>query len=388
MKKDLLERGVVDIIGTKELEKALSSGQKLRIKHGVDPTTTSLHLGHAVCYRKLAAFQKRGHQIVFLIGDFTARLGDPAGELKARRLRTKKEVQDMAKNYLDHVGKILDLKKTEVAYNSHWYDKMGLDEFLRLKANFTISQLLERDMFQKRIKDNMEIGSHEIDYPILQAYDSVMLKSDMTICGHDQLFNEMQARKLQPLFDQKPQIIMAMGILTGLDGKRKMSQSLGNDIKIDDQPNDMFGKVMSIPDELILCWFELCTDANLEQIKKDLEAGENPRNLKERLAMEIVTIYHSREAAQKAAENFNQIFREKGLPEEMEIKTFAASNYKLDQLLVETKLASSFSEARRLIKQGGVKIDGEKIEEVGEIGLHDGMILQVGKRKFVKIELN
>jgi len=387
MDQELLQRGVVEIIGKEDLIGDLSAGKKLRIKYGIDPTTEALHLGYAVALRKLLAFQKQGHTIIFLIGDFTGRIGDPTGELKARKLRRKEEVSQLAKGYLAKAGKILDLGKTEVRYNSKWYDKMNLDQYLRLKAHFTVSQLLEREMFQKRMKENQEIGSQEIDYPILQAYDSVVLKSDLALCGHDQLFNEMQARKIQPHFGQRPQAILTVPLLPGLDGKRKMSQSLGNYIAIDEPPEEMFGKIMSIPDQLLPCWFELCTDVDMDGVQKDFKAGKDLRGLKARLALEIVTIYHGRERALEAEEEFNRVFREKELPQKLKSLKLKDKSYRLDQLLVKTLLAPSLSEARRLIGQGGVKIDGEKVQVVGEIGLHEGMVIQVGKRRFMKIKI-
>ena len=248
--EEVLTRGVEKVIKKEDLLKRLKSGKKLRVKHGIDPTTKDLHLGHSVVYLKLKELQDLGHKIVFLIGDFTGRFGDPSEKLKTRTLRSKKEVRDLAKNYLRQVGKILDFKKIEIRYNGEWYDKMKADELLILMSNFTHARMIERDMFQKRIEKGLDIGFHEPVYPLLQAYDSVMLKSDLTVCGIDQLFNELKARELQEKFGQKGQDIIATKILIGLDGKKKMSQSLGNYVGVEEKPTEQFGKIMSIPDFL------------------------------------------------------------------------------------------------------------------------------------------
>lgn len=390
---ELLTRGVEDIIVRKDLEKKLKSGRKLRIKHGVDPTTKDLHIGYAVIYNKLKAFQDLGHKVVFLIGDFTARFGDPSNQEKTRTLRDKKEVRDLAKDYVNQVGEILDLKKTEIRYNSEWYEKMRADELLMLMSHFTTQRMMERDMFQERIKKNVEIWLHEPVYPVLQAYDSVMLKSDFTIIGSDQTFNELKARDLQRDFGQEPQDVISMKILIGTDGKMKMSQSLGNYIGITESPNSQFGKVMSIPDNIIIHYFELATRVpvnKIEEIKKQLKEGLNPRDAKARLAFEIVKIYHGEKEAKGAEEEFNRIFREKEIPTKPQtfaIDSSLAQEIWVVELLTISKLASSKSEARRLIDQGGVKIDGKVIKEKeAKVTVSDGMIIQVGKRKFLKLK--
>lgn len=389
---ELINRGVEEIIGEKELLKMLASGKKLRIKHGIDPTSTDIHLGYAVIYQKLKEFQELGHKIIFLIGDFTGRFGDPTDKLKTRKMRSAEEVKKTASKYLEQVGKILDLKKTEVRYNSEWYDKMTLEDFLHIKSNFSHAQLIERDMFQERIKKGLEINAREIDYPILQAYDSVILKDDITVCGSDQKFNELQGRVLQKEFNQKPQVVMTMPLLIGLDGKNKMSQSLGNYISIDEAPISQFGKIMSIPDELIGHYFELAartTGKELAKIKKDLKDPKKRRDLKANLACDIVALYHGAEESSLAEEEFNRVFRDKKYPINIpEVKIKNPTCEDLPQMLVDAKLVSSKSEARRLIEQNAVKIDKAIIDDFkAKICFHDGMILQVGKLKFVKIRI-
>jgi len=384
--EEILERGVERVIKKEELEKRLKSGKKLRVKHGIDPTTKDLHLGYSVVYLKLKKLQELGHQIIFLIGDFTGRFGDPTQKLESRNLRTKKEVRDLAKNYLRQVGRILDLKKTEVRYNSEWYDKMSAEELLRLMSNFTAMRMLERDMFQKRIRKGLEIQLQEPVYPVLQGYDSLMLKSDLTVCGIDQIFNEIRGREIQEKFAQEPQGIIATKILIGTDGKQKMSQSLGNYIGIEEKPEQQFGKIMSIPDDLILDYFELVTQVPLAEIKKIKKDETNPRDLKIRLAKEIVSIYHDKNKALSAEKEFERVFKEKKTPTKIsEIKVKEKKLSVLD-LLVKTKMASSKSEAKRLVIQKGVKINS-KVENDWQkiIEIKKGIIIQIGKRKFAKL---
>jgi len=380
--EEVLTRGVEKVIKKEDLLKRLKSGKKLRVKHGIDPTTKDLHLGHSVVYLKLKELQDLGHKIVFLIGDFTGRFGDPSEKLKTRTLRSKKEVRDLAKNYLRQVGKILDFKKIEIRYNGEWYDKMKADELLILMSNFTHARMIERDMFQKRIEKGLDIGFHEPVYPLLQAYDSVMLKSDLTVCGIDQLFNELKARELQEKFGQKGQDIIATKILIGLDGKKKMSQSLGNYVGVEEKPTEQFGKIMSIPDSLVLNYFESATRISLTEIKKI----KNPRELKARLAREIVTMYHSKKAAQEAEKEFKRIFKEKKLPTKILGIKINRKKINILDLLVKTKLVSSKSEAKRLVLQKGVKID-KKVQKDWKaiIEIKKGLIIQVGKRRFAKI---
>jgi len=384
--EEILNKGVEKVIKRQELSKKLMSKRKLRVKHGVDPTTKDLHLGHSVVYLKLKELQVLGHKIVFLIGDFTGRFGDPSEKLETRTLKPKKEVRSLAQNYLRQVGKVLDLKKTEVRYNSEWYDKMKADELLMLMSRFTTARMLERDMFQERMKKGLDIGLHEPVYPVLQAYDSVMLKSDLTVCGIDQLFNELQARDLQEKFGQKPQDIIATKILIGTDGKRKMSQSLGNYIGIEEKPEEQYGKVMSIPDELIFNYFELTTKISLRELSSLKKGRSNPRDLKARLAREIVAMYHNKTAAEKAEREFEKVFKKKELPTDIPKIKIKRAKFNILDLLVRAKLVSSKSEAKRLILQGGVKIDGEKQKDWKKnVEIKKGRIIQVGKRKFISL---
>jgi len=390
--KELLNRGVEEIIEKKSLEKKINSGKKLRVKHGVDPTTPDLHIGHAVNYLKLKEFQDQGHKVVLIIGDFTASFGDPSDRAKARELRSLKEVRKMGDKYLDQIGKILDLGKTEIRYNSEWYEKMSARDLLNLMSNFTVARMLERDMFQKRITNSQEIALQEPVYPVLQGYDSVMIKSDLTVCGNDQKFNELQGRILQKIYNQVPQDVMTVPLLLGLDGKNKMSQSLGNYIGIDENPRVMYGKVMSIPDEIIPHYFELAARFSEKELKKIKEKSEDPnkrRDLKAQLARSIVSIYNGLESAMVAEEEFNRVFRDKEYPMDMpEIKIKNPRCEDLPQMLVDLKLASSKSDARRLIEQGGVKVDRAVISDYkASVCFHDKMVLQVGKFKFVKIRL-
>lgn len=386
---DLLNKGVEEVIVSKDLEKKLLSGKKLRIKHGVDPTSKDLTIGHAVSYHKLKEFQEAGHKIVFLIGDYTARFGDPTDKEKSRTMREAKDVKKMSEHYIKQVGKILDLKKTEIRYNSEWYDKMRSEEMLHLMSRCTIARLLERDMFAKRMKEGKEIYLHEIVYPVLQGYDSVMLKSDMTIIGTDQKFNELMGRKMQEDFGQKPQDVMSVPLLVGTDGKIKMSQSLGNYIGITENAKDQFGKVMSIPDDVIIHYAELAARMNAEEIQEIKKMmNKNPRDAKIVVAKKIVDLYHPGESGQAEAE-FNRIFKDKEIPDD--IKTIDGKKYhgkNLVDVMLDAGLVKSKGEARRLIAQGGVKIDKAKIEEINEkLFIHDGLVLQYGKRNFVRFKL-
>ena len=386
----LLTKGVEKIIEKDSLIKKLKSGKKLRIKHGVDPTTKDLHLGYAVIYWKLRELQEMGHQVIFLIGDFTARFGDPTDKLESRQMKEKEKVKELAKDYLNQLGKILDLKKTEVRYNGEWYDKMSAEELLKLMGHFTQARMLERSMFKERIKEGKEIRFHEPVYPVLQAYDSVMLKSDLTVCATDQIFNEMRGRDIQQDFGQAPQDILTTKLLIGLDGKKKMSQSLNNYIGITEPPREQYGKIMSIPDNLIIHYFNLCTPVSqkeIETMEKNISSGKfNPRDAKVRLAKEIVALYHGDKAAKTAEEEFNKIFREKKAPSEMPFFHASKKSYNIVDLLNDAKLTSSKSEARRIILQGGAKIDGETEKNwKAEIEVKKGMVIQAGKRKFIKI---
>lgn len=386
---DLLTRGVDDVIDRASLEQKLRGGRPLRIKHGVDPTTSDLHLGYTVVYRKLKQFQDAGHTVIFLVGDFTARFGDPTDKQEARALRTAEEVEEAAQSYLDQIGRILDLSKTEVRRNSEWYDRMTAEELLRLTSHFTIQRMLERDMFTKRLKAGHEIRLQEPIYPVLQAYDSVMLKADATVIGSDQTFNELQARELQRQFNQAPQDLVLMPLLRGTDGKRKMSQSLGNAIGITEDPDAMFGQVMSIPDTLIGEWLRLCTDVPEEEIRAMQAAMRrkelNPRDAKARLARELVTVYHGRPAADRAETEFVNVFRERRLPSEMPSIDVRPGRHALLDFLVAQRLVTSRSEGRRLIEQGGVRVDGRVVDDwAADIVFKKNSVLQLGPRRFFR----
>jgi len=389
--KKLLSRNVEKIIDKERLEKLLLSGKKLRIKYGVDVTSPMLHLGHAVNLWKMREFQELGHKVVFLIGDFTTRIGDPTGKSLTRPLISKKQIERDAKEYKYQISKILltDPSVFEERRNSEWYDKMKLSEFLSLASKITHARLIERDMFQTRIKEGKEIYIHELLYPILQGYDSVMLKSDLTIIGEDQLFNEIIGRHYQELFNQMPQCIITTTITPGIDGKEKQSKSLGNYIAILDSPKEKYGKIMSIPDNLIISYFKVYTKVPLEEIKEiesDLKKGANPRDYKARLAFEIVKIYHGEKEAKKAENEFNRVFREKKLPENIPSYRPQKKVYNLVDLLFESKLVKSKAEARRLIEQNAVKVDGKVFNDwKKEIKVKQGIVIRVGKRRFIKI---
>lgn len=389
---DLLTRGVSTIIDRASLDKKLQVGRPLRIKHGVDPTTADIHLGYAVVYRKLRQFQDAGHTIVFLIGDFTARFGDPTEKLEARTMRTSEEVEVAAQSYLKQIGMILDLERTEVRRNSEWYDSMSAEDLLRLMSHFTVQRMLERDMFNKRLKSGKEIRLQEPVYPVLQAYDSVKLRADVTVIGSDQTFNELQARELQRQYHQEPQDIVAMPLLRGTDGRRKMSQSLGNGIGIAAAPEEMFGKVMSIPDSLLGEWFRLCTDVpegDIKELLKAMKAGElNPRDAKAQLGHEIVSLYHGRPAADRAQREFTTVFQKKGAPTEMPEVVIRGAEHTLLDLLVSQRLVVSRSDGRRLIQQGGVRVNGVPVQDwTAKTTLKSGAVLQLGPRRFYRVRL-
>jgi len=388
--KELLSLGVEEIIVKKDLEKKLLSGKQLRIKHGVDPTSADLHLGYAVVYHKLRELQELGHKIVFLIGGFTGRFGDPTDKEKARSLRSKEDTLKLAKNYLKQLAKILDIDKVEIRDNSEWYDKWSFEDGIRLVSKFTVARMLERDMFVKRQQQGKEIYYHEPIYPMLQGWDSVELKSDVTVIGTDQKFNELQARPLQEGQGQVSQDIITVPLLVGTDGKMKMSQSLGNYIGLDESPNEQFGKIMSIPDELLLHYFELAarykTD-DLERVKDELKQGRNPKELKIELGKKVVAMYHNQQLADKAAQEFARVFADKKKPSEIPEVEVGKDLTSLPDILVIAGLTPSKSEARRKISEGAVKVNDKKIINWQDgVEIKSGDIIQVGKRKFVKIK--
>ena len=376
----LIRRGTNEIISEEELVKKLNSGKKLRIKLGVDPTAPDLHLGHSVIINKLKVFQDLGHQIVFLIGDFTARIGDPSGRSATRPMMTEEQIMKNIKTYQDQVFKILDREKTEVVFNSKWLNALGIEGLLKLASKHTVAQMLVRDDFEKRFKADIPISIVEFMYPLLQAYDSVALQADVELGGNDQKFNLLLGRDMQRDAGQEPQVVITMPLLVGTDGVKKMSKSYNNYIALNDKPQDMFGKLMSISDELMMFYYELLTQENLDEIKQ-----MHPKEAKMKLGSIIVERYWGKEAAENAKNEFNKIFANKDLPTEIEEYKCDKDKIKLSELLFVSKMVSSKNEARRLIEQGGAKVDNEKVTADTEIEIKDGMILQAGKRKFKKI---
>jgi len=389
-----LKKGVVDLIREEDLRAKLTraekTGKTLRVKLGVDPTSPDIHLGHTVVVRKLKAFQDLGHTIIYLIGDFTAMIGDPSGRNVTRPPLTREEIEHNAKTYRDQVFKLLDPEKTEIRYNSEWMGKFDAADFIRLAAKTTVKQILERDDFEKRMAAHQPISLHELLYPLVQGYDSVALEADVELGGTDQKFNLLSGRNLQREYSQEPQVIITTPLLEGLDGVQKMSKSYGNYIGIDEPPGEMFGKVMSISDDLMWRWYELLTDLSPSQIsdlRSQIEKGENPRNIKVALAKSIIRDFHSQAAAEEAEAEFTRRFVQKEVPDDIEERSVSAGSHNLAQLLADTGLAASKGEARRLIEQGGVKINGEKASAANadiEITA-EPVLLQVGKRKFLKV---
>jgi|YelNatPaOPRAMG01_1025707.scaffolds.fasta_scaffold03211_15 tyrosyl-tRNA synthetase len=392
---EILTSNVVEIIpenGLEEkLKKAREENRPLRVKLGADPSAPDLHLGHAVVLRKLKQFQDLGHQVVFIIGDFTARIGDPSGRSETRKPLTPEQVKKNALTYQEQVGKILDISRAEIRYQEEWFGKMKLEDVLVLTSKYTLARMLERDDFAQRFKEQRPIFLHEIMYPLLQAYDSVAIKADIELGGTDQKFNLIVGREIQREYGLEPQVAMLMPILEGLDGKQKMSKSLGNYIGLTEPPNQMYGKVMSIPDELIIRYFELATELPKEEIReierKMKEGILNPRDAKARLAREIVKIYHGEEASIRAEEEFNRIFRNKELPEEVQEVIINEPKIWIVKLLTLVGAAKSNSEAKRLISQGAVEINGSRIEDINmDIEIDKPFILRVGKHFFRRIK--
>ncbi|WP_305910130.1 tyrosine--tRNA ligase [Methylomarinum sp. Ch1-1] len=389
-----LRRGVDEILVESEFIKKLEEGGSLRIKAGFDPTAPDLHLGHTVLINKLKQFQDLGHQVLFLIGDFTAMIGDPTGKNVTRKPLTQEEVVENAKTYQEQVFKILDPDKTEVLFNSTWLNFMTPADMIQLAAKHTVARMLERDDFSKRFKGGQAIAIHEFLYPLLQGHDSVMMKADVELGGTDQKFNLLVGRHLQEIDGQKPQTILTMPILEGLDGVQKMSKSLNNYIGISDTPDDMFGKIMSISDELMWRYYELLSFKPMEDINRwqqNCAEGANPREYKVALAQEIIERFHSADAAKKALESFEARFQRGAMPEEMDEMTLQAgeSGMPIANLLKESGLTKSTSDAMRMIKQGAVKIDGEKVADPKLlIAAGTQQVYQVGKRKFARIQIS
>jgi len=383
--KEILGRGVANVIGVERLTDALKKGETLRFKMGLDPTSPDIHLGHVVGLRILGKMQELGHEIVVIVGDYTARIGDPSGRSKTRPPLEPAAIDANAKTYLAQVGKILDVKKIELEKNSKWLSKLTFADLIKLAANFTVARTLERDDFAKRYKEGVEIYLHELLYPLMQAYDSVAINASVELGGTDQTFNMLAGRELQKKMGLPEQAVISCPLLVGLDGVNKMSKSLGNYIGITESAESMYGKVMSIPDALILNYFELATEMSMEEIaivKKKLDEGENPRDIKMWLAREIIKLYHSEKDAQKAEECFIKTFQKKETPDEVAEKTIKSKI--LVDALVEVGFASSKTDARRTVEQGGVKIDGIVAEDP-LLAIRPGMLIQKGKRFFVRI---
>lgn len=377
---ELIKRGTNEIIGLDELKKKLLSGKKLRIKLGADPTAPDLHLGHTVIINKLKTFQDLGHQIVFLIGDFTAKIGDPSGRSETRPIMTDEQIKKNIKTYTDQIFKILDKEKTEVVYNSTWLDKLGIKGLLNLAGKSTVAQMLVRDDFEKRYKEEKPISIVEFLYPLLQAYDSVELKADVELGGNDQKFNLLLGREIQKDYGQEPQVVIIMPLLEGTDGVKKMSKSYNNYIALNDLPKDMFGKLMSVSDEMMYRYYELLTQEDIKKIK-----AMHPKEAKLALAENITARYNGQEEGKKARAEFDKVFAKKDIPDDIEEFAIDEPAIKLSELLVKSGMVASKNEARRLIEQGGVKIDSQKVSSDNEIESKKEFILQAGKRKFKKI---
>ncbi len=395
-----LKKGIVDLVSEEEmlkkLERAYRDNKPLRVKAGFDPTRPDLHLGHSVLMNKMKQFQDFGHQVIFLVGDFTAQIGDPSGKNEARPPLSRETINENAKTYVKQAYRILDEKKSELAWNASWFDKMSPADFIRLSSQYTVARMLERDDFEKRYKSGTPIAIHEFLYPLVQGYDSVALRADVELGGSDQRFNLLVGRDLQKSYGQEPQCILTTPLLEGLDGVNKMSKSLDNYIAFEDTPRDMFGKTMRISDELMMRYYELLTDVSvseLERLKTEMRSGRlNPRNVKVELAKQIVARYHGAAAGEAAVEEFNRIFVDKGLPDQMPEFRVPATHFNdevdVAALLKDCELVPSTSEARRLIQSNAVEIAGSKVTQPRvkfDFKTGDEVVVKVGKKKFMKL---
>ncbi|MFR3910042.1 MAG: tyrosine--tRNA ligase [Clostridium paraputrificum] len=390
----IIKKGVDKIVNEEELmnklERASRNNESLTIKLGLDPSAPDIHLGHAVVLRKIKQMQDLGHKAVIVIGDFTGKIGDPTGKAKGRKALSEEEVQRNAQTYKEQIFKILDVDKTEVRFNSEWLGKITFDKVIELASTITVARMLERDDFQNRYKNNIPIGVHEFFYPLMQAYDSVELKADIELGGTDQTFNILMGRTLQKYMGQESQIAMFMPILEGLDGIEKMSKSLGNYIGVNEPANIMFKKVMEIPDALIIKYFELATDVHpdeIDRIKKDLDKGKNPRDIKFELAKIITALYHSELEVKEAIEFYDLAFRKKDIPDnipEIELESDILMN--LIPILVQNNIISSKSEFKRLIVQGGVRVNQEKLNDM-DLKLSNNDVIKIGKKKFIRVKI-
>lgn len=394
---DRLRRGTVEVISGDDLLAKLRQGRPLRVKLGVDPSAPDIHLGIAIVLRKLRQFQDLGHDAILVVGDFTALIGDPSERKRARPMLTREEIERNAATYRDQYSRILDPKKTRMVFNSQWLAPMRFEDVIRLGAKTTVARVLERDDFATRLRSGTPIFMHEILYPLCQAMDSVHLEADVELGGTDQKFNNLMGRDLQREFGQEPQVVVLTPLLVGLDGVEKMSKSLGNAIGITDPPEEMYGKTMSLPDRLIAHYFEFCTEMPMDEVRAvagSLEDGSaHPRDVKARLARAIVTLWHGAAKAAAAERAFERVFKERALPEEMPEaalgrQALKQGKIKVVDLLVHTGLAASKSEARRLVTQGGVSLDGTRMQQPdAQVTVRDGLVLRVGRRRFAKIRL-
>ena len=384
-----IKRGVDELIPEEELIAKLKENRPLRIKLGADPTAPDIHLGHTVILNKLRTFQELGHEVTFLIGDFTGMVGDPTGKNTTRPPLTREDVLANAETYKEQVFKILDPAKTKIEFNSSWLSELGAEGLIRLAANQTVARMLERDDFKKRYNEGRPIAIHEFMYPLLQGYDSVVMKTDVELGGTDQKFNLLMGRELQKANGQKPQVVLTLPLLVGLDGVKKMSKSAHNYIGIADAPNEMFGKIMSISDDLMWNYYELLSFRPIEEIdqfKQDIVNGKNPRDIKILLAKEIIARFHSEADAEAAEQEFINRFQKGAMPEEMPEFEFEAG-IAIGNLLKDAGLVSSTSDAMRMIRQGAAKIDGDKIEDTKLVPAAGAAVYQVGKRKFARVTL-
>lgn len=392
----IIMKGVDELIGLEslkdKLEKSNSTGEPLVVKLGLDPSAPDIHLGHTVVLRKMKQLQDLGHKIVIIIGDFTGKIGDPTGKAKGRKALTTEKVLENAKTYENQIFKVLDKEKTEVRFNSEWLSKLTFEETIKLASTMTVARMLEREEFKKRYESQIPISIHEFFYPLMQGFDSVAINADIEIGGTDQRFNVLMGRMLQKEYGKDPQATIFMPLLEGLDGKEKMSKSLGNYIGIDETPEIMYEKAMTLPDELIIKYFELVTDIHpneVDKIKNDLEKGNiNPRDIKMKLAKEIVKLYHGEDSASRAEERFMKVFQKGEIPKDINIINASKVDFDIAETLVENNIVKSKNEIRRLASQGGVKINNIKVNDLTEFKLENELVVQIGKKKFVKIQID
>ena len=388
---ELLTRGVEQVIVRQTLEDRLKSGDKLTLYLGIDPTGSKLHLGHSIPLRKIRDFQRLGHKVIFLVGNFTALIGDTSDKESMRQMMTQEEVEENFKTYQEQASKLIDFSKVDIRYNADWLSKLSFTDVVQLAQQFTVQQMIERDMYQKRLEGGKPIGLHEFLYPLMQGYDSVAMDVDLEIGGNDQTFNMLAGRTLQRHYNQKEKHILTTTLLEGTDG-RKMAKTYGNVINITDEPSEQFGKIMSMSDDMIVKYFTLCTDVDLKtiaQYEKAMDGGENPKTYKIMLAEEIVKMYHSEKEAAQAKADFEEVFSKGGKPESIDKVTFDSGKFKIFALLQELELVDSRSDGRRMIEQGAVRVDDEKIEDVEaivDIKVGETLLFQVGKRKWLEVE--